>query len=138
MRQNDRGPVRWLHALNPIGHAPSDTLDMTLAALIQKSGDQRDRLTQGIYIPKGAKEPFRMLETAFTLTLESEAVASKVRKAIKQKKLKKGPSAQLYKDAVTQNVITQQEAEVITKAEAARWDAIQVDDYALPEYLGSK
>lgn len=131
-----RGPVRWWSQMNTTGHLPGDTLDFTVASLIQKNSEQRERLTNGIFIPKNAKEPLAVLESAFALTLSSEAVFSKVRKAIKAKTLKKAPPAILYKEAVEKNVITQAEFENIAKAEAVRNEAIQVDDFGLMEYIG--
>ncbi len=101
-----------------------------------RAGAQRERLYSGIFIPKGADEQFARLENAFHLTLQSEGVSSKVRKAVKAGKLKKKPSAELFKDAVAGGVITQQEADVIGRAEHARNETIQVDDFGLKEYLG--
>lgn len=129
-----RGPIRWLTLANPIGRMPNDALDSSVASLIQKNSEQRDRFTDGIYLPKDPNEQMRRLETAFALTLESEAVFSKVRKAMKAKIIKKAPAAQLYKEAVDKNVITPSEFEIIAKAEAARTDAVQVDDFGLIEY----
>jgi len=68
------------------------------------------------------------------LTVQSEEVAAKVRKAVKSKKLSKKPPKQLYQDALAQGVITQKEFESIDLAEKARYEAIQVDDFGLDEY----
>lgn len=133
-----RGPVRWWSKVNTVGRLPNDQLDFVVASLIQKNSEQRERFTDGIFLPKDVKEPLGRLENAFALTLASEAVFSKVRKAIKAKTLKKAPPAQLYKEAVDKGVITQAEFESIAKAEAARTDAIQVDDFGLMEYIGAK
>lgn len=131
-----RGPIRAYSMLNTIGHMPSDELDFKVAALIQQDGEQRERHTAGIFLPTdAAHEPLAKLENAFRLSQQSDSVASKVRKAVKKKTLKKQPPALLYQDAVAKQVITQAEFESIAKAEAARNDAIQVDDFGLQEYL---
>jgi acyl-CoA dehydrogenase len=128
------GPVRWLLRINPIGHLPADRLDAEVAALGQLAGAQRERLFDQVFIPTAAGEAYARLENAFRLTLESEEVSTKVRRAVRAKKLAKKPVAELYRDAVAAGVITQAEFEVIDRAEKARWDAIQVDDYGLQEY----
>lgn len=126
-----RGPIRWLMGVSPMGCRPSDKLDHALASLIQKPGDQRDRVTDGIYMPKESDQALTRLENAFRLTLESDAVFRKVSKAVKAKKLKKAAPAELYPAAAAAGVITQDELGVLKRAEEARWDAIQVDDFSL-------
>ena len=128
-----RGPLRWLTGLNPIGMRPSDKLDNALASLIQKPGAQRDRITDGIYIPTDTNEALGRLENAFKLTVESDAIFRKVSKAVKAKRLKKGPPAEMYNQALNEGVITTSELDVLKRAEAARWDAIQVDDFTLKD-----
>ena len=129
-----RNPVRAYARFNSIGSLPNDALDIKVARLMQKNSDQRNRLVEGMYVPTDEKDPMAKLELAFKLSLESDAVASKVRKAVKAKQLKKQPPQTLYKEAVEKNIITKDEFEKIAKAEALRNDVIQVDDYSLPEY----
>lgn len=129
------GPVRWYSLLNTIGVKPSDSLEIKLAQAIQRPGEQRDRMTDGLFEPKNSEDQLARLENAFLLTIESEAIARKVHKALKKGILKKMPSVQLYEAAVKANVITQAEHDKIAQAEAARLDVIQVDDFGLGEYL---
>jgi acyl-CoA dehydrogenase len=128
-------PIRWIFAVNPLGTAPSDALGAKISHLVQQPGEQRDRITAGVFMPKDSSYNAGRLEEAFRLTLESEDVFQKVRKAVKKGKLKKKPAAELYQDAVREGVITQSEFEVIARAERARGDVIQVDDFGLKEYL---
>lgn len=132
-----RGPIRWYAAMNSIGRGPSDHLDLTLAAMIQKPGAQRDRFTDGIFVPGVDKtgEQLRRLENAFVLSVESDETFKKVRKAIKKGQLKKMPPKELYAEAAKTGVITQAEYENLAKAEAARLDAVQVDDFSAQEYF---
>jgi acyl-CoA dehydrogenase len=131
-----RGPIRWYHALNPMGTCPSDELDIALATLIQHPGEQRDRLTSGIFTSKGGSDQMAKLEKAFELSCQSEATSAKVRRAVRKKVLAKQPSAELYKSALAKQVITQQEYDTLAQAEIARNDVIQVDDFGLDEYKG--
>ena len=129
--------VGFIWNLNPIGTAPSDDLEFKLADLIQTPGNQRARLTAGIHIPTSADDQLSKLEEAFRMTVASEEVSRKVRKAVKQGKLKKAPSSQLYKDAVAANVITQTEFENIEKSVKLADAAIQVDSFTLAEYFAT-
>lgn len=130
-----QGPLRWYSSLNPIGTPPSDRRDLELAELTLRAGPQRERLYGGTYLPKDPEDQLAKLEQAFQITLESEEVAHRVRKAVRKGKLKKKAPAELYADAVAANIITAAEAESVGRAERLRWDVIQVDDYGLPEYL---
>ncbi len=130
-----RGPLWLWSRSNPIATPPGDELENRIAALAQVPGPQRDRLFGGIYMPTdAAKEPLARLEHAFRLTVQSELASGKVRKAVKAKKLAKKPPAELYKDALAAGVINQGEFDSIAASEAARWAAIQVDDFGLEEY----
>ena len=89
-----RGPAALWSRLNPIGALPGDREGSRVASLLQVPGEQRDRLTDGIYLPSDPEEAVGRLERALRL------------------------------DAQT------------PEGEAARRDAIQVDDFSLDEYLG--
>jgi acyl-CoA dehydrogenase len=131
-----RGPVRWMNAFNPIGHRPGDELDVKIAQLMQIPGEQRDRLTAGIFVPTSEHEQLAKLEMAMRLTAESDAVNHKVRRAVKKKILSKQPAAELFKAALEKNIINQQEYDVLARAETLRNQVIQVDDFDLKEYKG--
>jgi acyl-CoA dehydrogenase len=129
-----RGPVRWYNSLNPVGHVPSDHLDIAVAQLIQIPGEQRDRMTQGIFVSKSEQDQLAKLELAMRLSAESDAVNKKVRRAVKKKIIAKQPPQELFKAALEKSIITQQEYDVLARAETIRNQVIQVDDFALDEY----
>jgi len=131
-----RGPVRWINALNPIGHRPGDELDVKIAHLMQIPGEQRDRLTQGIFVPTGEHEQLARLELAMRSSFESDAVNHKVRRAVKKKILAKQAPSELFKAALEKKIINQQEYDVLARAETQRNQVIQVDDFDLKEYKG--
>jgi acyl-CoA dehydrogenase len=133
-----RGPIAWWSNLNPMGSLPSDGVELKIASLLQKPGEQRDRISGHIYLPKEKDESLNQLETAFLLTIQTDALFSKISKAVKAKKLKKGPAAQLHKDAVAAGVITQEEYNQIAQAETARAAVVKVDDFGLDEYKANR
>lgn len=129
-----RGPIALWSRINRLSGAPSDELGHKMSQVVQTPGQQRDRLTDGMYIPKSAEEALGRYEQAFELIIQSDAVSRKVRDALKAKKIKKGNVMQMVKDAVAAGVISAEEAQLIDKAEKARYDTIQVDEFTLDEY----
>lgn len=133
-----RGPIRAFAAFNSIGAQPSDELDLKVAGLIQRPGEQRDRLTHGIFIPQASsgshREQMAEYEKAMLLSAQSEEVAAKVRRAVRKRQLAKQPPSELYKTALAQGVITQAEFDSVSAAEVIRNEVIQVDDFGLDEY----
>ncbi len=133
-----RGPVLWYSRMNPISRPPSDELGGEVATLCMRPGLQRERLFGGIFESKNPEDQAYRLEEAFRLSVLSEEASGKVRKALKNKSLVKKPAAELYRDALAQGVLTQSEFDSIEKAEIARNQVIQVDDFGLKEYTGQK
>lgn len=132
-----RGPLRWCVSMNAIGKPPSDSLDFKLARLAQTPGGVRDRLAEGIFMPKSSAshpEPMADLQEAFRVSYSSEKIADKVFQAMRAKKLKKAPISVAMKEAVTQGIITADEAKTLERAEILRNQVIQVDDFGLEEY----
>ncbi|MGB0346556.1 MAG: acyl-CoA dehydrogenase domain-containing protein, partial [Balneolaceae bacterium] len=121
--------------LNPIGTYPSDKLGHEVASAMQKVGDQRDHLTNGIYIPKDPTEAVGKYEYAMDLINAASHVYKVLLKAIKKRELPKAPILSIVDEAVDKKIITSEEAEHVRKAEIARDDAIQVDDFSLEEYM---
>lgn len=125
-----RGPVAWWSSLNKMGSVPSDRLDIKIARLMQTPGDQRLRHTTGIHAPtNSSKDQFARLEEAMVLTVKSDAIARKVRKAIKGGKLKKAPVTVLYKNALDAGIIDAAEFDVMNNTVRVVNDAMAVDDF---------
>lgn len=129
-----KGPIRWWSRLNFVGLAPTDRLTHRVANAIMTNEAQRDRITNGIYMPKAPGEQLARLEHAFNMIRQAEAVDLKVRTATQKRVLNK-KSKTLLDDALKAGVITTQEKELISEAERLRWDAIQVDEFSPEEYL---
>lgn len=129
-----KGPVRWWSRFNFVGLAPTDRLTHRVANVLLQDSEQRNRLTQGIYIPTDPKEAMGRLEHAFKMILKAEVVDKKVRAAVHARTLNK-KSKTLLEDALKGGIITNEEFGLISEAERLRFDAIQVDDFTEEEYV---
>ncbi|MGX5202352.1 acyl-CoA dehydrogenase [Aliikangiella sp. IMCC44632] len=116
---------------------PTDRLDHKIVKSMFNQNELRDRLTDGIYIGN-EQDPIGRVESAFVKVLATKDIAAKIKQAIKENKLE--ASRETYDTvatAVAVGVISQQEADDYLDAEAARLDAIQVDDYT-KEYIAGQ
>ena len=69
------------------------------------------------------------------LSLKSDAVVSKIKKAVRAGELKKAPVRDLIGPARNAGIISSDEAELVEHAEQVRWETIQVDSFSLQEYM---
>ncbi len=129
-----RGPVALWSRINRIGKKPSDKLGHKVAQAMQTRGEQRDRMTDDIYIPKSRDEAMGKYEHALEMVEKSYPVYKKLYKATKAKKLEKAHALKQLDAALEQNIITHEEAELVRKTEKARYDTILVDEFTLEEY----
>ena len=129
-----RGPIGLWSRINRIGKKPSDKLGHKVAQAMQQRGEQRDRLTSGIYISKSTDEAIGKYEHAMLLNEEAFSIYKKLYKATKARKIKKAPVLEQIEPALEEGIIDKQEAEKIRAAEEARYDAILVDEFTLDEY----
>jgi len=129
-----RGPVGLWSRMNRIGKKPSDKLGHKVAQAMQTRGDQRDRLTSGIYVPESADEALGKYEYAMKVIEESFPIYKKLYKATKAGEIKKSHVLKQLDAALEKGVITKEEAEIVKKTEEARFDAILVDEFTLEEY----
>lgn len=129
-----KGPLRWWSRLNFVGLAPTDRLTHRVADALLMNQDQRERLTEGMYLSRDPHDSLGRLESTYKKLIDASAVEHKVRKAVHKKQLNK-KSKTLLEDALQAGVITRQEHDLIAEAEKMRMDAIQVDDFSQDEYL---
>ncbi len=129
-----RGPVALWSRMNRIGSMPSDKLGHKVAQAMQQRGEQRDRLTDGIYLPEETDQPLGRYEHAMKLSEEAEPVYKKIRAATKKKELPKTQPRFVIDQALEKGIISEEEAERIRKAEEARLDVVKVDEFTLEEY----
>lgn len=130
-----RGPVGLWSRMNRLGKKTSDILGHQLAQAMQTRGEQRDRMTSDIYIPKNRDEALGKYEYAMQQVEESYPVYKKLYKATKAGELEKKHALKQLNTALEKGIITQEEADRVQKTEEARYDAILVDEFTLEEYM---
>lgn len=141
--RNFEGPVApllrsfgaWWCRTNPVGQPPSDKLGAQAAAAVRRPGEQRDRLTAGLFIPSDPRQALGRLESAFVLAAEAAPVLDRITKASRAGQLPSGPPESLLDAALGAGLIQKEEADKVREAASAREDAIQVDSFPLEEYL---
>jgi len=129
-----RGPIALWSRMNRISSYPSDKLGHKVAQAMQQRSEQRDRLTDGIYVPEDTNEALGRYEHAFKLHEEAAPIYKKIYVATKKKELPKTQVRFVIDQALEKDIISEDEAELIRKAEDARVDMVQVDEFTLDEY----
>ena len=129
-----KGPLYWFTRMNSIGRASDDRVKIEVSKLAQTPGAYRDKLLDGMYMPKDSSEQLYRLDDAFKLTVRTEPIEVKIRQAIKEGKLKKKVARELYRDALDATLISQFEYNQLLQAERKRDEVIQVDDFSFEEY----
>lgn len=129
-----RGPGALWCRLNPIGSAPADHLGHEVAAAMQTPGPLRDRHTAGLYLPRDREEALGRLEYALQAASRADRVERKIRDAVKNGRLARAKPEHLVHQAVSQGIVSPDEAEIVVEAERARNDYIQVDAFTTEDY----
>jgi acyl-CoA dehydrogenase len=119
----------------PIGSAPSDRIGSQVALALQVPGEQRDRITSGLYIPEDPTEAAGRMERTLDLITRADEVADKIKQAIKDRRLPRQKPITLLTEAEGAGVISPEEVKLVLEAEAARDDTIEVDSFTLDDYL---
>jgi acyl-CoA dehydrogenase len=134
-----RIPLLGWCRLNAIASLPTDAIGGQVAKSLQTFGCDRDRLTAGIYIPTDSNQALGRLENAFSLSTRAEVIFQKLKSAMRSGEL---PNVKLDRNlaqaiatAVSANIISEAEANLLRESELARNDAIQVDAFTLDEYM---
>ncbi|MDR8393549.1 acyl-CoA dehydrogenase [Aliifodinibius sp. S!AR15-10] len=129
-----RGPIALWSRINRIGTKPSDKLGHKVAQAMQIPGEQRDRLTNGMYVPADERDTIARYDNALNLMVEAEPVYHKLHQATKKKELPKTQPRFVIDEALEKSIINKEEADLVRRAEEARVDVVQVDEFTLEEY----
>ncbi len=108
---------------------PLDSRNKDSARIALEPGAARDRLTAGMYLPKGETDATGILEAAFLAAIACEPIDEKLRKAVKKGKLIPRPGTDLGSLAREQDLITAEEHAQWSRKEALRRNVIKVDDF---------
>ncbi len=130
-------PIKWMATLLrwtifPLGMSfrpPLDSRNRDCAQIALTPGAARDRLTAGMYVPKGETDATGILEAAFLATVACEPIDEKLRKAVKKGRVLPRPGMDLGSLAKENNLITAEELAQWQRKEALRKNAIKVDDF---------
>ncbi len=130
-----RGPAALGSRMSPIARPPSDRLGGRVAAVLLAPGEQRDRLTAGVFVPRDPEEPLAVLERAFEAAAEAEPFLARVRKAQKAGELPAGPPEAVLADALAAGVLDEAETGAVRRAADLRREVVRVDEFSREEYL---
>ncbi len=110
---------------------PSDNLGHQVAQLLLSPSQARDRLSKGMYMPKAdSTEAIAALEDALVKVIKSEHIEKRLKKELKGYQPGYQVMDNMLAQALEQNIISEDEAQIIREAETARWGVIQVDDFS--------
>ncbi len=129
-------PMKWMATMLrwtifPLGtpwRPPLDSRNRECAAIALQPGTARDRLTAGMFVPKGDDVTGR-LEQAFVAAIACEAIDDKLRKAVKKGKVVAAAGADVGALARDAGLITPEEYAQWLKKETLRKSVIKVDDF---------
>jgi acyl-CoA dehydrogenase len=108
---------------------PSDELGHQVASLLLEPSTVRDRLTAGVFIPSDPEEPVAQLEQALRAAIGVEGVYARIYAAVKEERITGRTPDELAAHAQAQGIITREELEALSRAEALRRAVIMVDDF---------
>src|SRR5712691_568372 len=108
---------------------PLDSRNHECARIALEPGSARDRLTAGMYLPKGEADATGILESAFVATVACEPIDKKLRDAVKAGSLKPRPGVDLVATARDAGIVTAEEYVLWQRKEALRKSVIKVDDF---------
>jgi acyl-CoA dehydrogenase len=121
--------LRW--TIFPLGtpwRPPLDSRNRECAQLLLEPGTARDRLTAGMYVPRG-DDATGHLEQAFVAAIACEPIDEKLRKGVKKGKIHPQPGADIGLLAREKGLISADEYAQWQKKEALRKSVIKVDDF---------
>ncbi len=131
----------WIGAwsrINSLGSQASDGWSHHISGQILEDSEFRERICDGIYLPKDKNQQMGRLENAFKIVLKSESAEKKIKKAIRDSVLPKKKIFELLEEAKSKNVITDEELKLIKESDSVRFDAILVDDFDEDQYHNRK
>jgi len=107
---------------------PSDITDQKVAEILQTPSETRTRIGKGQYLKRDPSNPIGHLEETLDYIVACEPIYSKALKGL-NKYLPFYKLNLVAEEALAAGVITQEEADLLCKAEVGRKAAIDVDDF---------
>ncbi len=119
-------------ALYPLGIpsiARDRRLDGRLADLITHNSETRDQLISGIYRPTAEGDAVASMERTFQKVLAAEEIERRFRKIRRKLQAWDVDFPGAVSEALAKGMISEQEANTLNEVQAARYDAVQVDEF---------
>ncbi len=130
------GVIRLWSRLNPIASEPNDALTHKTAKTLVSLGEARERLAQGIYLPRSENEALGRLEHAFLMVKKAEMIEKRINHHVKKGDLPKKRVFKLIGPAKEMGIINDEEEKILKDAASARWNIYQVDSFTEEAYHG--
>lgn len=108
----------------------NDDQNMGLIPTVIEPSMQRDRLTRGVYVTQDPNHPTGMLEDALAKVVRVADIEKKFIRALKKGEISRRLDRDAITDAVTQGILTNEEAGFLRLADEATDRVIAVDDFA--------
>lgn len=108
---------------------PGDRLGAKAAHIITEPGAARDRLTSGIFLPKGPDDQMARIEDALLKVVKAEPAAKKVQEAVRDGKITVSDQIEQAEEAARLGLITDDEKKAVVDAETARRAVVAVDEF---------
>jgi len=130
-------PIMWLRLLMRVAVFPlgfpyrpaADWLGHKIVGLASEPGATRDRLTRYIYVSNDPLDPTGLLEVTLEKVIKAEEIQKKVERAARRGLVRRFHGIDWIGDAISKNIITQQEENLLRDAETATARVIAVDDF---------
>lgn len=130
-----RGPIKFWSGMNKLSRDVEDSVSNEVAALMQMDSEQRDRMTENLFISKDFNDGLAKIDQTFKAIKAIEDIEKKLKKAVRAKKIPRAKGMALAESGKEAGIITQEEFDKVAKAEEMRMDCVQVDDYSPEEYF---
>lgn len=112
---------------------PGDQLGHQAASILLQPSAARDRLTEGLFLPKDDQsklnEPIARLEYALDCVIAADGAEKKLRSALKSGKVSGRLQEDQIKSAIEHGLLENADADLLRNAESARREALAVDEF---------
>lgn len=126
--------VAWClrRVIFPLGRpyvVPADALGAQVAQKLIAPSPTRERLTHGMYVPKGSEDIVGVIEEALEATITAEPIEQRLRHAQKDGRIQGRNQAELLAAAKAAGIIGNGESGVLARRDALRDRVIRVDHF---------
>ncbi len=123
--------------INPIGMKAEDKLNTKIVKTL-KNLEYLEDLTSNIFVSINKKDRFSKLQEANRLNIQTQGSFSKIKEAVKERKIKKHSVKAMIEEAVKLELISKAEASKLQKAYRLKQEIIAVDSYKVRTYKALK